>query len=425
MILCSVLILFVVLLLLVWRKRLSPILKKSLLLVLAASVFGLLSAIGAWQEPVLTEGIRLARNPVGEGDYEQRIVARTGKERAELVLTVPEQRLTAAQEQQYLAAAKEEITVEFPGENESVDKIDRSVVLRSSYQSGLVEAEWKFTDEVIDYRGNIVMQMMPEEGIVTEASVTLTCGDSQSIYRFPIRVYPKKLSRSELFAETLMQVINRDGERRGTQYLTLPEKIMEMPVTFSVPNNFMPEKIVLFGVIVALLLPAAEQNRQREKKKKREKELLLEYPDIVSKLALLLGAGMSLSGAWERIVSSYAKGKMKGHREILPAYEEMCLTVHEIQSGAGELKAYQHFGERCGLQRYRRLGNILAQNMKKGNHRLMELLLQEAEAAFEERRSLAKKYGEEAGTKMLFPMMALLLVMMTILLVPALLSFQM
>lgn len=424
MILCGVLILFVMVLLFVWRKRLSPVLKRSLLLVLTASVFGLLSAFGAWKTPVLMEGGRLARNPAGEGDYEQRIVAWLGKESAELVLTVPEQRLTVVGEQQYLTAAREELTGEFPGENESVDDICRPVVMRSSYQEGLVEAEWRFADEVIDQQGNIVMQMVPEQGILTEASVTLTCGGSQSIYRFPLCVYPPQMSRREQLAEALKQIMKQEGERQGTPYVTLPNKILDMPVTFSVPKDFMPEKIVLFGVVVAFLLPAAEQSRQREKKKKRERELLLEYPDMVSKLALLLGAGMSLSGAWERIVSSYVKGKTKGRKEILPVYEEMYLTMHEMQSGAGERRAYQHFGERCDLQRYRRLGNILVQNTKKGNHRLMELLLQEAEAAFDERRSLAKKYGEEAGTKMLFPMIVLLLVMMVILLVPALLSLQ-
>ena len=36
----------------------------------------------------------------------------------------------------------------------------------------------------------------------------------------------------------------------------------------------------------------------------------------------------------------------------------------------------------------------------------------------------AKRYGEEAGTKLLFPMMLMLGIVMVILLVPAVLAFQ-
>lgn len=428
MILCGVISIFVTILLLVWKKKLSPVLKKSLRLLLAGSVLGFLLSVNAWQSPVLVEGIRLWRNPVGEGDYEQKLIVQTeGVEKeTEIVITVPEQRLTAAEEQDYLAAAKEEITAGFPGENESVDCVRSPVILQDTYQSGQVAAEWKFDrEDVIDSQGNIVAASVSEEGVLLEATVSLTCGDSQCIYRFPFCVYPRILSRQEQFMETLQNLIAKEGEKKGLAYLTLPENVMDYPVRFLTEKDYLPEKVFFLSAFAALLLPAAEQNRQREQKKKKERELLLEYPDMVSKLALLLGAGMSLSGAWERIVSSYVNGKAEGRKEILPLYEEMHIAMHEMQSGAGEINAFQHFGERCGLQRYRRLSNMLVQNLTKGNRRLMEMLLQEAEAAFEERKSLAKKLGEEAGTKMLFPMLALLVVMMVILLIPAFMSFQM
>lgn len=52
------------------------------------------------------------------------------------------------------------------------------------------------------------------------------------------------------------------------------------------------------------------------------------------------------------------------------------------------------------------------------------LLEQEAEEAFEERKNSAKKLGEEAGTKLLFPMLLMLGIVIAIIMVPALLSFQ-
>ena len=53
----------------------------------------------------------------------------------------------------------------------------------------------------------------------------------------------------------------------------------------------------------------------------------------------------------------------------------------------------------------------------------MQLLEQEVSDAFEERKNLAKKSGEEAGTKMLFPMM-MFGIIIVIIMVPAFLSLQ-
>ena len=49
---------------------------------------------------------------------------------------------------------------------------------------------------------------------------------------------------------------------------------------------------------------------------------------------------------------------------------------------------------------------------------------QEVSDAFEERKNLAKKSGEEAGTKMLFPMMMMFGIIIVIIMVPAFLSLQ-
>ena len=48
----------------------------------------------------------------------------------------------------------------------------------------------------------------------------------------------------------------------------------------------------------------------------------------------------------------------------------------------------------------------------------------EATEAFEERKNRAKELGEEAGTKLLFPMLMMLLVVLIIVMVPAFISFR-
>jgi len=52
------------------------------------------------------------------------------------------------------------------------------------------------------------------------------------------------------------------------------------------------------------------------------------------------------------------------------------------------------------------------------------MLEKESLEAFEERKNMAKRLGEEAGIKLLAPMAIMLIIVMIIVIVPAMLSFQ-
>ncbi len=75
--------------------------------------------------------------------------------------------------------------------------------------------------------------------------------------------------------------------------------------------------------------------RAKEKEKTREEELLLSYPQLVTTLALLIGAGNAGIQGMGRMAGRYKKnGTVKN-----AAYEEICYTWNEIQDGVGERKS--------------------------------------------------------------------------------------
>ena len=86
--------------------------------------------------------------------------------------------------------------------------------------------------------------------------------------------------------------------------------------------------------------------------------------------------------------------------------------------------AYEQFGERLGLQAYRRLATLLVQNLRKGTAGLCRLLEKEMQDAFDARESDAKKRGEELQTKLLLPMMLMLGLVIVIIMIPAIAGFQ-
>lgn len=164
------------------------------------------------------------------------------------------------------------------------------------------------------------------------------------------------------------------------------------------------------------------KKKEAEKKKKREREeqLLREYPQMAEQMLLLLGAGLTIRRAWERLLHTEEAMAKTGGRESALFVQEMQLTYHEIQKGCGEKESYERFGKRIGLLPYRRFAALLARNVEKGTRDLCDLLSAEAREAWEMRKHQARRLGEEAGMKLLFPMMFLFLMILVILLFPAL-----
>ena len=87
-------------------------------------------------------------------------------------------------------------------------------------------------------------------------------------------------------------------------------------------------------------------------------------------------------------------------------------------------RAYELLGSRCGLPLYRKLSTLLIQNVQKGAAGMLDTLRQESWKVNEERKNQIKRKGEEAGTKLLFPMMLMLGMVMILVIVPACFAFQ-
>ncbi|MGN0382884.1 MAG: type II secretion system F family protein, partial [Eubacterium sp.] len=202
----------------------------------------------------------------------------------------------------------------------------------------------------------------------------------------------------------------------------LPDKIGKEEVVFTnVTDNF-HQYILIAAIVLSVAVYFLKDRDLNKKAKARDEEMLEDYPEIVSKLMLLNCAGLSITSAWERILQDYEKQTKKFKKRY--AYEEMRQTQIKINSGVSLGKAYGDFGKRCKLHCYLKLSSLLQQSINRGNRGFSEALKQEAAEIFELRKNSAKKRGEEAGTKLLLPMIMMLIISMVIIIVPAFLSME-
>ncbi len=154
-----------------------------------------------------------------------------------------------------------------------------------------------------------------------------------------------------------------------------------------------------------------------------ESQLRLDYPEIVSKLSLLMGAGMSGANAFAKISRDYADAKRERKQSVRCGYEAVAAASGRIAAGVSEPEAYAEFGRACRLHSYIKLASLLTQNVIKGSEGFKLMLRGEVTEAFAERKALARTKGEEAGTKLLMPMVMMLGVVLVIIVVPAFMSF--
>lgn len=376
----------------------------------------------------------LERPGYGEGDRKESLsVQIEGEEDTQdLEITVQERKYTEPEQQEFLDHALEELDRILPGENKSVDEVRSDLNFPQSMEDGAVRIMWITTPYgVIDEDGSI-LKAEEESGTLVEITGTLTCGQKEVIYTSYARVFPPELSSQERLLKSVQREVEQADEAGSSdEALELPHMVDGKKLTWikSAENPF--QTVLFLTLLVVVCVYIQMDNEVHQKAEERKQQLLLDYPDLMWKMTMLLGAGLSIKGTFSRISEEYRKEKTQAAKyggkrrkeKIRYVYEEVSYTCYEMQSGVPEAQAYERFGKRCQLPEYIRLGSVLSQNLKKGAKGLTSMLEMEAEASLNDRKNNARKIGEKAGTKLLMPMMLMLGVVLAILMIPAFLSF--
>lgn len=364
----------------------------------------------------------LPRQEFGEQQITLYMEADGVAEKGAYQVTVEEQQLSEAQKQEFLDAAAEELERLLSGEGE---EISADLTVPSTLQDGRVEAAVTFwPGQVIDAEGVIHWENFEEENPLIKVSSLLECQEAEMFYEFYLNLKRPPMSHEEMFYEGLREQLQEQNGKTGTDSFALPTQVSEVPVTWYQEEEQMHWKLLLLGGVVILAHYIAGRAKREKEQKERTEGLHRDYPDIVSRLSLLVGAGMTANAAIGKLALEYQRGRMEGRQAKRPGYEELLRTWNEIQDGAGERKAYENLGVRCNQTQYRKLSSLLIQNVRKGAKGMQQLLDAEVTETYLQRRAYVKQQGEEAAAKLLLPIGMMLILVFAILIIPAMLSLQ-
>jgi len=172
--------------------------------------------------------------------------------------------------------------------------------------------------------------------------------------------------------------------------------------------------ILGIGTVLVLVLTYAMYDELTDKVKKRRDAISRQFPNVVSKLALLVTSGMIMDRAW----------KETAYSQESQLYQEMRKTSEELDNLVSPEVAYSDFINRCSTKESAKLASAILQNLSKGNAEIGRLLKDMAREAWQERRHTAKRDAEKANSKLMIPTMLLFLAILVMLMVPVALNFS-
>lgn len=145
-----------------------------------------------------------------------------------------------------------------------------------------------------------------------------------------------------------------------------------------------------------------------EKILKRSEEMLIDFSNVVSKLALLTNAGMIMREAWEEVAFT-------GESSL---YKEMQRAVDEMNNGVSEIDAMFNFGSRCIIPEIKKFTSTIVQGMVKGNSELTAMLQEQSKEVWAMKKQNVRRQGEKASAKLLFPMMLMFVGILVMVIIP-------
>jgi tight adherence protein C len=176
--------------------------------------------------------------------------------------------------------------------------------------------------------------------------------------------------------------------------------------------------LFMFGIIFTALGPALMVRELDNKIEQRKREVIIELPEFLSKVVLLVNAGETVQKAIIRSV------EQKKEPEKSPLYKELLVAVNEIKNGDSFEKALEDFSKRCNVQEVAIFITTVLLNYRRGGSEFLLSLRDLSRTLWEKRKAVTKTLGEQASSKLVFPMVLIFVVVMLIVGAPAIMLMK-
>lgn len=179
------------------------------------------------------------------------------------------------------------------------------------------------------------------------------------------------------------------------QFLSLTLVILALGTAFcGMLNPAAAVVIFIINMIIVFVVWNLSISKIKELVQKRREACEYEFPNMVSKLSLLINSGMVLRDAW-KVVAGGRDGEL---------YTLMKKSCEWMENGDSDQAAIHKFGVLSDSADIKKFTGAMIQGIEKGNSELSDFLLSQASELWAHKRQLALQKGEVAAGKLIIPL---------------------
>ena len=371
-----------------------------------------------------SEPSRFFRNEFGEGDKEISLILKQEDKEKEYSFTLQEKDLSPEEEKKLRNSFFMELEKTMAGENVSLRQTEHPLCFEDRLPGWPFQIRYEPKSSRYIYLDGRLGQWDEIAGdknrVKTQVTVTAEYEDYKWIRSFDVILTEPEEEKAPTDFERAEALLERHENRmKAQEEYVLPDTVGGIGVEEK--DSFSLWGVFLLGMAILLFLLVHRISDIKNKENTCRRETLRDFPVIVHLLALYMGAGLSFASAVHRISADYLSGS---HKQKKYAFEEIVRMDARMRLGEGQQDACMWWGRRFKEPVYQKLSLTLLQVMGKGTREGRELMEHMEQEAFRKRMDQARKEGEEASTRLLFPMILLLVMVMILVMFPAVMRFQ-
>lgn len=342
--------------------------------------------------------------------------------RRNVELTVDPMELTEEEKKRRLDEFEQRLGSLILGENESLDNVTKDLDLISEDPDTGITLLWSSSDPgLVDERGRVFPTGNPGKEVRLEAVLELD-GETRQWSAAVIQNCVPDAENLQRTLETDLSAVNREiNENNTKRYADLPDRLESgIPVRWKAPSD---HRFILAGsltILAAVFLYRKKKSDLKNAREERRAEISRDFPYFLDKLVMLLSAGVILTESVYRIWSDYERFQRNTRKKTF--YEELGESVRTMRnSNAAFSSELIRMAERLEVREFARLAVVLRDSLGSGND-LVGKLENESILMWRERKAAIQTLGRVADTKLIFPLMIILTVLIVIVMTPAILQ---
>ncbi|MHA7579953.1 type II secretion system F family protein [Paenibacillus vandeheii] len=172
------------------------------------------------------------------------------------------------------------------------------------------------------------------------------------------------------------------------------------------------------GLALGVALPFALYKDLNTKVQRRDQDILMELPELLNRMVLLVGAGETVQRSIVHCVASQGE---RAH----PLYNELRKMVGDWNNGYSFQQSFEQFSRRCGVQEVTIFTTTVLLNFRRGGGDFVLALRDLSHVLWEKRKAVSRAKGEQASSKLVFPMVLIFFSIVVMIGAPAFMMMNM